>query len=146
MSESMFVRLTKQIRLVGDCWVWCGNTNNWGYGQINVKVGKIWHKRLAHRVAYEHFVGSIPAGLTIDHLCNNPACINPEHLEAVVIGENSRRSPNTLNGMNARKTHCPRGHPYLGANLYIENGKRRCRACSRLKAKKQYERIKSGRE
>lgn len=79
----------------------------------------------AHRAAYERAIGPIPAGLVIDHLCRNPWCANPEHLEAVTNRENSRR------GLRGRLVvACPNGHPYDPANtLYRANGHRRCRTC-----------------
>lgn len=62
----------------------------------------------------------------IDHLCGVKACVRPEHLEAVTQGENVRRAA-------ARKTHCPKGHPYSGPNLYVRPGtnNRLCRSCMR---------------
>jgi hypothetical protein len=46
---------------------------------------------MAHRVAYEQFVGTVPDGLELDHLCENKACVNPGHLEPVTRSENVRR-------------------------------------------------------
>ncbi len=59
------------------CWIWTGHVDAWGYGRINVR------KRcaLAHRESYLASVGPIPDGLVLRHLCGNPACVNPEHLE-----------------------------------------------------------------
>ena len=69
------------------CLVWQGRTAHNGYGVISVGNRSTY----AHRVAYELRVGPIPSGLTIDHLCFNRMCINPEHLEAVTRSENTRR-------------------------------------------------------
>ena len=69
------------------CHVWTGWLNNCGYPTMT------HHGRTArsHRVAYEHFVGAIPDGLDLDHLCGVKACVNPEHLEPVTHRENMRR-------------------------------------------------------
>jgi hypothetical protein len=122
------------------CWVYGGYLNDAGYG-ITVISGTRRRVRV-HRVAYEHFKGPIPEGFHVDHLCFNPRCVNPAHLEAVTNGENVRRSiragKSAVHGwaMQRDKTHCQRGHPYDEANTYRtpDNSKRHCRACGRLNA------------
>lgn len=70
------------------CWPWLGRRDKLGYGGIHLGgYGK------AHRIAYRSVHGEIPPGLEIDHLCRNPSCVNPAHLEAVTHRENLRRSP-----------------------------------------------------
>lgn len=107
------------------CWLWMGSHQPQGYGTI-------WNGKRpeqAHRVSYREFVGEIPDDCDIDHVCRQRACVNPDHLEAVSHQENMRRS-DALMGINARKTHCKRGHELSGANLRINpNGSRQCRQC-----------------
>lgn len=85
-----------------------------------------------HRTSYEVFRGPIPVGLVIDHLCRNRLCCNPDHLEAVTFRENIRRGESVM-AQKARATHCLKGHPLSGDNVYIlpKNNTRRCRKCNR---------------
>lgn len=111
------------------CRLYLGHLNPNGYGQIKI------HERCrqAHRVAYECFVGPIPDGLTLDHLCRNRACINERHLEPVPARVNTLRGFG-FPGVNARKTHCLRGHAYTTDNtLIMNNGARRCRQCEPIR-------------
>jgi len=101
------------------CWQYQGKTHD-RYVKLNY--------RSAHRVSYEAFKDRIPIGLTIDHLCRNKHCLNPEHLEVVTIQENISRG-NGFCAINSRKTHCKRGHLLSGYNLCIYAGKRQCRTC-----------------
>lgn len=106
------------------CWLWQAAKSSAGYGLM------WWEGKLeyVHRVAYTQFIGFIEKGLDIDHLCRIPACVNPDHLEAVTHQENIKRGNAGMWGKS--KTHCPSGHPYQGSNLVIDNkGGRRCRSC-----------------
>ncbi len=118
------------------CWLWLGFTSDRhghpnGYGSMSYRFTRM----PAHRFSWELRNGRIPSGLTLDHLCRNKTCVNPEHLEAVSLPINILRS-DTVTAMNKRKTHCPKGHPYDLLNTYFCPNKRRCRICD-------YERNKS---
>lgn len=107
------------------CVVWVGALGTHGYG--NFYVGGRYLR--AHRFAYEYFVGEIPDGLTLDHLCRNRACVSPMHLEAVTLKVNNER------GSKATQTHCVNGHQFTTENTIIRsNGTRRCKACQYARA------------
>jgi hypothetical protein len=106
------------------CWLWQAHCNNDGYGVVSVER----KLKKAHRVVYEMLVGPIDEGLTLDHLCRVRHCVNPAHLEPVTHQENILRG-DTLQGVNARKTHCPLGHAYDEANTWLYRGSRYCLAC-----------------
>jgi hypothetical protein len=74
------------------CWIWQRAKSPAGYGMVNIG-NRTW--RGAHRVMFERFKGSIPIGLQLDHLCVQPLCVNPDHLEAVSPAENVRRGRHT---------------------------------------------------
>jgi hypothetical protein len=80
----------------------------------------------------ELFVGPIPEGLVIDHLCRNRGCINPTHMEPVTNAENVLRGEGPT-AVNARKTHCKRGHPFDDVNTYVYAKGRACRMCHQLR-------------
>jgi hypothetical protein len=109
------------------CWVWTGHLTH-GYAYTTV-AGKQWR---VHRFMYEASKGPIPYGLTIDHLCGNKACINPAHLEAVSVAENTRRCSYAPTTINSAKVSCIHGHPLSGDNLYLAaQGYRYCKTCRR---------------
>ena len=117
-------RFWANVRIGNGCWEWQGAKQRIGYG--------IFRKGVAHRTAYELAVGPIPVGLELDHVCGNRACVNPLHLEPVTRRENIMRSQ-SFAAVNARKTHCPKGHPYSGQNLLVRpSGDRRCRICIKV--------------
>lgn len=120
----------------GGCHIWLGTLDKNGYGVINAGPRKIF----AHRAAYELYIGPIPVGLVLDHLCRVHCCVNELHLEAVTIAENVRRMPKSAHNC-ARKTHCKHGHPFAGDNLLVlGDGERSCRECGRARKARMLER------
>lgn len=135
--RNLLERLQEKIqKFLTPCWIWRGTISVKGYGVIGVRDKVVY----AHRAVYIAYKGPIPEGLELDHLCRNTSCVNPEHLEPVAHKENCRRGSAAQVNANLQlsKTHCPKGHSYTGANLYVWKGKRSCRIC-RTTAWKKYE-------
>lgn len=110
----------------GDCWTWTLTTRV-GYGAFSLK-----HRYYSvHRLTFEEFIGPIPDGYVIDHLCRNTRCCNPFHLEAVTSGENVLRGTGITAAL-VRSDTCGRGHAYSEDNTVItKSGWRKCRTCRR---------------
>ena len=127
-------RFWRLVDKTDTCWLWTGNT--WkGYGQFSIQqTPGVWKKAKAHCVAYGLIVGPIPDGLQLDHLCRNPSCVNPAHLEPVTNRENGLRGFSVA-GIHARKTHCHVGHEFTPENTMRRHvgdfEQRECRACYR---------------
>ena len=125
-----------------ECWVWKGTILKKGYGRI-MRFGKQLH---AHRMVWELLVGPLTSDEVLDHLCRNRACVNPNHLEPVGNKDNVLRGEGPT-AQNARKTHCPQGHPYDETNTYrIRTGGRACRTCARIRTRERRERSRSNQE
>jgi hypothetical protein len=125
-------RFWEKVRKVDDgCWTWVGAISSWGYG--NFWDGTRYVK--AHRFAYELIRGPIRADAddsTVDHLCRNRACVNPDHLEVVSNKENILRGT-SFAAVRSATTHCPQGHEYVPENIYTPPGRsgRECLTCKR---------------
>lgn len=116
-------RLAK-IEKTDYCWLWTGAPDSHGYGQTPLNGRRV----MAHRWSYEYHVGPIPEGKILDHLCRNPPCVNPVHLEPVTQKINMERS------ITGTKTVCAQGHDLTDpANLKRRGGSSdrwRCRPCA----------------
>lgn len=115
---------------LGPCAQWTGARSKRGEGRFG-RGGRV--TVLAHRFAYELVRGPIPDGLTIDHLCFNPSCVNPRHLEAVAGVVNTKRAAaagRMAVRWNTGLTHCKHGHEFTIENTRIGSaGGRHCRTC-----------------
>lgn len=130
---------------LGACWIWKGRPDKRGYGRFADETG--W-RDMAHRWSYKHFVGPIPRDLFIDHLCYNPPCVNPKHLEPVTQLENTMvRGRSNAAYLNANKTHCKQGHAFVPDNTYYTNvhGQvtRTCKTCHKRRVAEYLSRKKS---
>jgi hypothetical protein len=91
MPADARARFDRFVKPVGSHWVWTGHTDDKGYGQFWIGKSAQW----AHRVAYVLFVGPLADGEEVGHSCNNPSCVNPEHLckqsKSENVAEGNRR-------------------------------------------------------
>lgn len=130
--------LDKVIAAPGGCVVFVGGRNRHGYGHIRCgsRTDGTRATVSVHRVAYEAFVGPIPDGHDIDHVCSVRSCVRPDHLEAVTHAENIRRA-SARGRMGSMTTHCRRGHEFSAENTRIVGSRRQrlCVACARLREK-----------
>jgi hypothetical protein len=107
------------------CMVWTKTRSRDGYSSVKVKADGKQSMLQGHRLAWALTNGPIPAGMQLDHLCRNRACINPDHLEPVTSAENTRRAAYVVSPM------CRAGkHERTEGNTYITPaGVRACRVC-----------------
>lgn len=112
---------------------------NWPWRLSQDGYGAAWDpakKKMvrAHRMVYEDIIGPIPPGLVLDHLCRNPSCVNPTHLEPVTDRENIMRGIGPT-ALAAQKTCCPVGHPLVARKGPAKSPVRRyCKECNRIRA------------
>lgn len=103
------------------CWEWRAHIKNGGYGDFRYPGG-----RFAHRASYELFVGPIPEGLQLDHLCRVRHCVNPDHLEPVTGAVNVQRAKDW--------TKCEVYHPGQPSRFSMRGrGSDYCRECGRIR-------------
>lgn len=127
-EQRFFARID---RLPSDCWQWDSAFTH-GYGKFFANG----RHHLVHRWSYEHFIGPIPEGLTVDHRCHDEhagcaggpicphrRCVNPQHLKLTTGPANASRS------VKSWQTHCKRGHEFTEVNTYRANGRRTCITC-----------------
>lgn len=135
LSQSDLDRFWKKVDKTEECWKWLASikSEDYPYGQFRFS-GK---NQGAHRVAYAIANGSIPEGMDIFHVCQNRWCVNPKHLEAMSRLSRLDKVEGWQARENAKKTHCPKGHPLVKGNLdetMLKNhGWRQCLTCQNEK-------------
>lgn len=114
------------IRDERGCWVWQRSTNRGGYGNVYFDG----RSDGSHRVAWRLTHGRIPTGMYVLHHCDNPPCVNPEHLFVGTQKDNIRDAHRKGRTWQKRRTHCPRGHSYSKENTRIVGTGRWCKTCA----------------
>ena len=125
------------------CWEWIGSRSDTGYGSFRTRDGSASN---SHRWAYQFFIGQIPEGLQLDHLCRNRACVNPWHLDPVTSRVNTMRGglAESIRQRAAALTHCPHGHEKNEANTYRRFNKKLkrwevvCRPCRNARLRRRH--------
>ena len=132
MDDATRARFWEKVDKTGSngCWEWtagCFTPNGYTYGAFVIGRQAFG----AHRLSYKLSHGDIPNGFHVHHKCENPLCVNPDHLEALSPKDHTA----TMTGHCGRRTQCPQGHPYDEENTRVTGGRRRCRACESAYAK-----------
>lgn len=128
LTSAELARFQSRTRSEGECVLWTGQTDRDGYGVFYLRR----KNRRTHRVAYFHSFGDIPKGCVVHHTCQTRNCVNPAHLRLATVRDNALRESNSVSSLNARKTHCPKGHPF--DRKY--GGQRYCSVCEAAKTKR----------
>lgn len=136
-------RLMERVEMIpiGGCWIWTGPLNKDGYGPFFIEG----RNAEAHRVAFLLLRGEIGEGLVLDHLCRNPCCVNPHHLEPVTLAENFRRGTRPIRRPQRQplREKCANGHEMSEDNIYRYKHLAYCKACIRT-ASREARRRKTG--
>ncbi len=143
VEKSIRERFLPYVKVLENgCWEWTrSHDKKNGYGCFCF-TGKTMR---SHRFILLYYLGIENTPDVVDHLCRNPPCVNPKHLEFVTVTENTLRGTN-FSAINARKTHCDRDHELSGNNLYVRpNGARCCRNCQNISNRKSLKKHKERR-
>jgi hypothetical protein len=130
------------------CWRFLGGLDKSGYGLIPLRLNGRKALRRAHNISGLVFLGwNIDGPLNGLHTCDNPSCINPDHLFQGTQKNNieDARRKGRLRGREERdrKSHCANGHEYTKENsVYYAVGYRQCRECLRIRGREKYYRTK----
>lgn len=130
------------VRGPDECWEWQASLTRGGYGTFTV-TKKPRRIARAHRFSLELVNGVVPDGI-VCHKCDNPLCVNPNHLW---IGTHTENMQDALKKGRLTKTHCRAGHEYTPDNTYLSDVKgyrrRNCRTCVLISQKARYDRLRA---
>ena len=134
LSDDERVRFENNIipEPMSGCFLWLGGMNSVMYGMF--RVGE--KLMLAHRISWTLKNGDIPPKMVICHKCDNPSCVNPDHLFVGTMKDNSQDMKRKgrcggVGKLNLEKTHCVNGHPFDDENTGRWVRQRGCKTCNR---------------
>jgi len=144
VTERAYTRVTKAA---DGCWISTYSVASHGYAQIGWHQDKKVSMVLAHRAAWEHVNGPVPVGMSLDHLCKNRPCVNPDHMRLMDNYENARRT----SGRDWAAGECANGHPnsrliedpYRRTKSGEQRIGRRCADCVRLYSARESWRVRN---
>lgn len=157
LARCQSARFWKKVDASGDCWLWLAGTDKDGYGKfaITAPAGvfpKQKHVR-AHRLSWELRNGPLSDLRVTRHSCNNPPCVNPDHIQPGVQADNiGDQLAIGTHITQLRKTdiyplipitHCWAGHEFTSENTYTSRGMRHCLACNRRRMSDYRRRLKA---
>lgn len=142
-DPKLYLRLCSKTRInpQSHCWEWTGFVhskrphpgNRYGGTAIRDPSTKRGSRTMgAHRAMMWALLGPLTPQQCVCHKCDNPVCVNPDHLFIGSMKDNIWDSRRKGRHYESRRDHCERGHPLFGENLYLApNGTRHCKQCSR---------------
>ena len=133
-NKTPLQRFEEKIDKSGECWIWTASRNQKGYGLFQADYKRF----IASRFAYEVWIGQIPEGMLVCHKCDNPPCVNPDHLFVGTAHDNAMDMVNkgrqNYGHRYKTKTHCANGHELTPDNVRYHypsrRGKRPKRVCN----------------
>lgn len=130
------------VKLQNGCWEWKGAKDRNGYGIVCRKVDGKPRTMVAHKASFLAFRGPVPDECELHHTCKRRSCVNPQHVEPVTREKHLMLDESCI-GVNARKTHCPNGHPLVEGNLVLvqlRRKRRECLTCHKARKAESYKR------
>lgn len=135
--ETTIAQFWSHIRPGASCWLWRGPVwGSNGYGRMTFNG----RRQKAHRIIYQMLGGIIPPGYHVLHRCDQPRCVNPEHL---FLGTHADNMADLVSKGRARNwctgvAQCKRGHVFTPDNTRLDGRGRQCRACDRIRRRRRH--------